>query len=83
VQSALDTAGHSVTDILAKHRDIPRDHVETVSLDDGSKDSVALWGPRTIVLLEELGQLKNPMNSSGYEPATFRLVALIIIIKVQ
>jgi hypothetical protein len=30
--------------------------------------------PRAIVRLEELGQLKNPMNSSGIEPATFRLV---------
>jgi hypothetical protein len=25
--------------------------------------------------LEGLGQLKNPMTSSGFEPATFRLVA--------
>jgi hypothetical protein len=25
--------------------------------------------------LEELGQLKNPVTSSGIEPATFRLVA--------
>jgi hypothetical protein len=31
--------------------------------------------PRAIVRLEGLGQLKNPMNSSGIEPATFRLVA--------
>jgi hypothetical protein len=28
-----------------------------------------------IVQLEGLGQLKNPMTSSGIEPATFRLVA--------
>jgi hypothetical protein len=28
------------------------------------------------VRLEGLGQLKNPMNSSGYETATFRLVAV-------
>jgi hypothetical protein len=28
-----------------------------------------------MVLLEGLGQLKNLMNSSGIEPATFRLVA--------
>jgi hypothetical protein len=27
------------------------------------------------VRLEELGQLKNPMTSSGVEPATFLLVA--------
>jgi hypothetical protein len=27
------------------------------------------------VLLEGLGQLKNPMTSSGIEPATFRFVA--------
>jgi hypothetical protein len=27
------------------------------------------------VQLEELGQLKNPMTSSGIEPTTFRLVA--------
>jgi hypothetical protein len=26
------------------------------------------------VRLEELGQLKNPMTSSGIEPATFRFV---------
>jgi hypothetical protein len=26
--------------------------------------------------MEELGQLKNPMTSSGIEPATFRLVPL-------
>jgi hypothetical protein len=30
---------------------------------------------RVIVRLEELAQLKNPMNSSGFDPATFRLVA--------
>jgi hypothetical protein len=30
--------------------------------------------PRAIVRLEGLGQLKNPMTS-GFEPATFRLVA--------
>jgi hypothetical protein len=28
--------------------------------------------------LERLGQLKNPVTSSGIEPATFRLVCLII-----
>jgi hypothetical protein len=27
-----------------------------------------------ILRLEELGQLKNPVTSSGIEPATFRLV---------
>jgi hypothetical protein len=31
--------------------------------------------PRAIVRLEGIGQLKNPMTSSGIEPATFRLVA--------
>jgi hypothetical protein len=31
--------------------------------------------PGAIVRLEVLGQLKNPMNSSGIELATFRLVA--------
>jgi hypothetical protein len=31
--------------------------------------------PRAIVRLEELGQLKNPVASSGIEPTTFRLVA--------
>jgi hypothetical protein len=31
--------------------------------------------PRDIVRLEGLGQLKNPMTSSGLEPATSRLVA--------
>jgi hypothetical protein len=36
------------------------------------------------VQLEGLGQLKNPMTSSGIEPATFRLVALIkVIINMQ
>jgi hypothetical protein len=30
--------------------------------------------PRSIVRLKGLGQLKNPVNSSGIEPATFRLV---------
>jgi hypothetical protein len=30
---------------------------------------------RTIVRLEGLGQLKDPITSSGLEPATFRLVA--------
>jgi hypothetical protein len=37
--------------------------------------SVRGWvHPRTIVRLEGLGQLKNPVTSSGNEPATFRLV---------
>jgi hypothetical protein len=31
--------------------------------------------PRAIVRLEGLGQLKNPIASSGIEPTTFRLVA--------
>jgi hypothetical protein len=31
--------------------------------------------PRVIVRLEGLDQLKNPMDSSGIEPATFPLVA--------
>jgi hypothetical protein len=31
--------------------------------------------PRAIVRLEGLGQLKNPIASSGIGPATFRLVA--------
>jgi hypothetical protein len=31
--------------------------------------------PRAIVRLEGLGQFKNPMTLSGFEPATFRLVA--------
>jgi hypothetical protein len=33
---------------------------------------------RAIVWLEGLGQLNNPMTSSGVEPATFRLVALCL-----
>jgi hypothetical protein len=38
--------------------------------------SVRGWvDPRAIVRLEELGQLKNPMISSGFAPATFWLVA--------
>jgi hypothetical protein len=32
--------------------------------------------PRTIVLLEGLGQLKNPMTQAGIEPATFWLFCL-------
>jgi hypothetical protein len=31
--------------------------------------------PRAIMRLEGLGQLKNPITSSGFESATFRLVA--------
>jgi hypothetical protein len=38
--------------------------------------SVRDWvHPRAIVHLERLDQLKNPMTSSGIEPATFRLLA--------
>jgi hypothetical protein len=38
--------------------------------------SVGGWvGPRAIVRLEWLRQLKNPMTSSGIKPATLRLVA--------
>jgi hypothetical protein len=38
--------------------------------------SVRSWvDPRAIVRLGGLDQLKNPMTSSGFEPATFRLVA--------
>jgi hypothetical protein len=34
----------------------------------------SLYDPRAVVRLEELGHLKNPMTSSGIEPATFRFV---------
>jgi hypothetical protein len=38
--------------------------------------SVRVWvDPRTIVRLEEFGQLKNPMTSLGIKPVTFQLVA--------
>jgi hypothetical protein len=38
--------------------------------------SVRGWvDPRARVLLEGLGQLKNPMISSGIKPVTFQLVA--------
>jgi hypothetical protein len=35
--------------------------------------------PKTIVQLQQLGQLKNPMTSTGIEPATFRLVVQCLI----
>jgi hypothetical protein len=34
-----------------------------------------LVDPRAIMRVEELGQLQNPVTSSGIETATFRLVA--------
>jgi hypothetical protein len=41
--------------------------------------SVRDWvDPRAIVRLEGLGQLKNPVISSGIEPATFLLVAYFL-----
>jgi hypothetical protein len=52
VHSALDSASHTTTNILARHDDIPRDRVETLSLDDGPKVSVALWGDRFVRVLE-------------------------------
>jgi hypothetical protein len=40
--------------------------------------SVRGWvDPRVMVRLEGWGQLKNPVASSGIEPATFRFVALV------
>jgi hypothetical protein len=42
--------------------------------------SVKRWVySRALVRLEGLGQLKNPMTSSGIEPATFRLVLITVI----
>jgi hypothetical protein len=42
-------------------------------------NSVRGWvDRRAIVRLEVLGQLKNPITSSGLKPATFRLVAYIV-----
>jgi hypothetical protein len=35
----------------------------------------ALFDLRAIVLLDDVGQLKNPVTSSGIEPITFWLVA--------
>jgi hypothetical protein len=41
--------------------------------------SVRGWvDPRATVQLEGLGQLKNPMTSSGIKPSTFRLVSLCL-----
>jgi hypothetical protein len=34
-------------------------------------------GPRAMARLEGLGRLKNPVTSSGIEPATFRLVVKV------
>jgi hypothetical protein len=39
---------------------------------------IGCFVPRAIVRLDGLGQLKNPLASSGIEPATFRLVAYCI-----
>jgi hypothetical protein len=36
-----------------------------------------LVNPRAIAQLEGLGELKNPMTSSGIEPVTFQLVATV------
>jgi hypothetical protein len=36
---------------------------------------IGLVDPKVLVQLEGLGQLKNPMTSSGIETATFRLEA--------
>jgi hypothetical protein len=46
--------------------------------------SVRGWvDPRTIVRLGGSGQLKNSMTSSGIDPATFRLVALVYLTGIQ
>jgi hypothetical protein len=59
----------AVTSALGAGRTLPAGRFLVINSVRGCVDC------RAIVLLEGLGQLKNPMTLSGIEPATFRLVA--------
>jgi hypothetical protein len=66
----------SLHDFILRAKEISRHvHLFTMTFSSPRMDCRGWVDPKAIVLLEGLDQLKNPVISSGIEPATFLLVA--------